>query len=133
APRAVFLRRTYRRSLNPPQEHPPRVRMPAGGGGVVGKPVSHRGRCSYAKHIGEARTCRRSTRPGCGCQPAAGLPANPFRTEGGAPTIEPATPSGRSTRPGCECCTRGAAGGEGLPHDAAPANPVYLAALTSLP
>src|SRR5690554_7174898 len=24
-------------------------------------------------------------------------------------------------------------GGEGLPHDAAPANPVYLAALTSLP
>src|SRR5690606_8819967 len=24
------------------------------------------------------------------------------RTEGGAPTIEPATPSGRSTRPGCE-------------------------------
>src|SRR5690554_7560730 len=56
--------------------------MPAGGGGVVGKPVSHRGRCSYVGY-----------------------------------------------GPG----TWGAAGGEGLPHDAAPANPVYLAALTSLP
>src|SRR5690554_5326364 len=99
--------------------------MPAGGGGVVGKPVSHRGgaptqsisekpepavgapapganvsrrrsgrkpgshrgRCSYTEHIGEARTHCRSTRPGCECQPAAaGLPANPVRTEGGAPT-----------------------------------------------
>src|SRR5690554_3686385 len=61
--------------------------MPAGGGGVAGKRVSHRGRCSYAEHIGEARTHCRSTRPGCECQPAAaGLPANPFRTEGGAPT-----------------------------------------------
>src|SRR5690606_15122602 len=65
----------------------PRVRMPAGGGGVAGKPVSHRGRCSYAEYIGEARTHCRSTRPGCECQPAAAeLPANPFRTEGGAPT-----------------------------------------------
>src|SRR5690606_4424415 len=48
---------------------------------------SHRGRCSYTEHIGEARTPRRSTRPGCECQPAAAeLPAYPFRTEGGAPT-----------------------------------------------
>src|SRR5690606_26000933 len=170
--------------------------MPAGGGGVAGKPVSHRGRCSYAEHIGEARTRCRSTRPGCECQPAvAELPANPVRTEGGAPTqnisekpeptvgapapganacrrrrrcrqtrfapgrcsytehIGEARTHCRSTRPGCECqpaaelpatrfapgrCsyvgygpgTWGAAGGEGLPHDAAPANPVYLAALT---
>src|SRR5690554_5610564 len=61
--------------------------MPAGGGGVAGKRVSHRGRCSYAEHIGEARTHCRSTRPGCECWPAAAeLPAYPFRTEGGAPT-----------------------------------------------
>src|SRR5690554_6154036 len=60
--------------------------MPAGGG-VAGKPVSHRGRCSYTEHIGEARAHCRSTRPGCECLPAAAeLPANPFRTEGGAPT-----------------------------------------------
>src|SRR5690606_16152748 len=44
------------------------------------------GRCSYTEHIGEARTHCRSTRPGCECQPAAELSANPFRTEGGAPT-----------------------------------------------
>src|SRR5690606_40160470 len=45
------------------------------------------GRCSYAENIGEARAHRRSTRLGCECQPAAAeLPANPFRTEGGAPT-----------------------------------------------
>src|SRR5690606_3676638 len=51
------------------------------------QPGSHRGRCSYTKHIGEARAHRRSTRPGCECQPAAAeLPANPFRTEGGAST-----------------------------------------------
>src|SRR5690554_7961037 len=31
-----------------------------------------------------------------------GVAGTPLRTEGGAPTIEPATPSGRSTRPGCE-------------------------------
>src|SRR5690554_4100235 len=61
--------------------------MPAGGGGVAGKPVSHRGRCSYTEYIGEARTHCRSTRPGCECQPAAELPANPFRTEGGAPCM----------------------------------------------
>src|SRR5690554_4785779 len=60
--------------------------MSAGGGGVAGKSVSHRGRCSYTEHIGEARTHCRSTRPGWECQPAAELPANPFRTEGGAPT-----------------------------------------------
>src|SRR5690606_37724950 len=59
--------------------------MPAGGG-VAGKPVSHRRRCSYTEHIGDARTHCRSTRPGCECQPAAELPANPFRTGGGAPT-----------------------------------------------
>src|SRR5690606_31795320 len=57
-----------------------------GGGGAACCAVSHRGRCSYTKHIGEARTPRRSTRPGCECQPAAELPAYPFRTEGGAPT-----------------------------------------------
>src|SRR5690606_26325810 len=57
------------------------------GGGAACCAVSHRGRCSYAEHIGEARTHRRSTRPGCECLPAAAeLPANPFRTEGGAPT-----------------------------------------------
>src|SRR5690606_17889045 len=51
------------------------------------QPVSHRGRCSYTEHIGEARTHCRSTRPGCECQPAAAeLPAYPVRTEGGAPT-----------------------------------------------
>src|SRR5690606_10755340 len=51
------------------------------------QPGSHRGRCSYTKHIGEARTHRRSTRPGCECLPAvAELPAYPFRTGGGAPT-----------------------------------------------
>src|SRR5690554_1508760 len=95
--------------------------MPAGGGGVAGIPVSHRGRCSYAEHIGEARTHRRSTRLGCECQPAvAELPATRF-----AP--------GRCSYVGYGPGTRGAAGGEGLPHDAAPANPVYLAALTSLP
>src|SRR5690606_29697413 len=44
------------------------------------QPGSHRGRCSYTEHIGEARTHRRSTRPGCECQPAAELSANPFRT-----------------------------------------------------
>src|SRR5690606_4799025 len=44
------------------------------------------GRCSYAEHIGEARAHWRSTRPGRECQPAAGLRANPVRTEGGAPT-----------------------------------------------
>src|SRR5690606_25419802 len=71
-----------------------RVRMPAGGG-VVGKPVSHRGRCSYTEHIGEARAHRRSTRPGCECLPAAAeLPANPVRTEGGAP------PQSISEKPG---------------------------------
>src|SRR5690554_6827694 len=60
--------------------------MPAGGG-VAGKPVSHRGRCSYTEHIGEARAHCRSTRPGCECLPAAAeLPAAPFRTGGGAPT-----------------------------------------------
>src|SRR5690606_36243614 len=32
----------------------------------------------------------------------AGVAGTPNRTEGGAPTIEHATPSGRSTRPGCE-------------------------------
>src|SRR5690554_2821219 len=80
--------------------------MPAGGG-VVGKPVSHRGRCSYAEYIGDARTHCRSTCPGCECQPAAAeLSANPFRTEGGAPTrniSEKPEPPRRSTRPGCEC------------------------------
>src|SRR5690606_22230911 len=134
--------------------------MPAGGG-VVGKPVSHRGRCSYTKHIGEARAHRRSTRPGCECQPAvAGLPANPVRTGGGAPTQkisekpeptvgapapganasrrrrscrQPVSHRGRCSYVGHGPGTRSAAGGEGLPHDAAPANPVYLAALTSLP
>src|SRR5690606_35173365 len=81
------------------------------------KPVSHRGRCSYTEHIGEARTHRRSTRPGCECQPAAAeLPATRFAP--GAVLL-------RGYGPG----TWGAAGGEGLPHDAAPANPVYLAAL----
>src|SRR5690606_32137344 len=60
--------------------------MSAGGSGVAGKSVSHRRRCSYTEHIGEARTHCRSTRPGCECQPAAELPANAFRTEGGAPT-----------------------------------------------
>src|SRR5690606_10775880 len=93
--------------------------MPAGGG-VAGIPVSHRGRCSYTEHIGEARTHCRSTRPGCECQPAAELPATRF-----AP--------GRCSYMGYGPGTRSAAGGEGLPHDAAPANPVYLAALTSLP
>src|SRR5690606_15103198 len=94
--------------------------MPAGGG-VVGKPVSHRGRCPYTEHIGEARAHRRSPRPGCECQPAAaGLPATRF-----AP--------GRCSYMGYGPGIRSAAGGEGLPHDAAPANPVYLAALTSLP
>src|SRR5690554_4711441 len=45
------------------------------------QPVSHRGRCSYAEYIGEARAHRRSTRPGCEGQPAAAeLSANPFRT-----------------------------------------------------
>src|SRR5690606_12062377 len=39
APRAVLLHRTYRRSPSPLLEHPPRVRMPAGGGGVAGNPV----------------------------------------------------------------------------------------------
>src|SRR5690606_4148150 len=87
APGAVLLHETYRRSPSPLSEHPPRVRMPAGGGGVVGKPVSHRGRCSYTKHIGEARAHCRSTRPGCECQPAAAeLSANPCRTGRGAPT-----------------------------------------------
>src|SRR5690554_4930041 len=58
-----------------------------GGGGDACCAVSHRGRCSYTEHIGEARTHRRSTRPGCECQPAAAeLPAYPVRTEGGAPT-----------------------------------------------
>src|SRR5690606_30169051 len=57
-----------------------------GGGGAACCAGSHRGRCSYTEHIGEARAHRRSTRPGCECQPAAELPANPFRTEGGAPT-----------------------------------------------
>src|SRR5690606_21724248 len=50
------------------------------------KPGSLRGRCSYTEHIGDARTRCRSTRPRCECQPAAELPANPFRTGGGAPT-----------------------------------------------
>src|SRR5690606_29170673 len=35
APRAVLLRRIYRRSPNPLKGHPPRVRMSAGGGGVA--------------------------------------------------------------------------------------------------
>src|SRR5690606_690544 len=48
------------------------------GGGAACCAVSHRGRCSYTKHIGEARTPRRSTRPGCECQPAAELPATRF-------------------------------------------------------
>src|SRR5690554_3418233 len=70
----------------------PTVGAPAPGANVSRrrsgrKPGSHRGRCSYTEHIGDARTPRRSTRPGCECQPAvAGLPAYPFRTEGGAPT-----------------------------------------------
>src|SRR5690554_4172601 len=70
----------------------PTVGAPAPGANVSRrrsgrKPGSHRGRCSYTEHIGEARTPRRSTRPGCECQPAvAELPANPVRTEGGAPT-----------------------------------------------
>src|SRR5690606_3519044 len=79
--------------------------MPAGGGGVAGKPGSHRGRCSYAEDIGEAWTHRRSTRPGCECQPAAELPATRF-----APRavllhrhIREARAHRRSTRPGCEC------------------------------
>src|SRR5690606_41764472 len=66
---------------------PPRVGRRAGGGGVAGIPVAHRGRCSYAEHIGEARTHCRSTRPGCECQPAAaGLPATRFAPGAGAPT-----------------------------------------------
>src|SRR5690606_13192953 len=57
------------------------------GGGAPTQKSSHRGRCSYAEYIGEARAHRRSIRPGCECQPAvAGLLANPVRTEGGAPT-----------------------------------------------
>src|SRR5690606_34715627 len=59
-------------------------------------------------HVTGVQTCAlpicRSTRPGCESPPAAPeLPVRPNRTGGGAPTIEPATPSGRSTRPGCEC------------------------------
>src|SRR5690554_194590 len=50
-----------------------------------------------------------------------GVAGNPVRTGGGCSYV--------GYGPG----TWGAAGGEGLPHDAAPANPVYLAALTSLP
>src|SRR5690606_19459588 len=90
----------------------------------------------------------------------AELPAAPFRTEGGAPTqniSEKPEPTVGAPVPGANVSrqwrgcrqtrfapgrcsymghgpgTRSAAGGEGLPHDAAPANPVYLAALTSLP
>src|SRR5690554_2654248 len=79
--------------------------MPAGGG-VAGIPVSHRGRCSYAEHIGEARTHRRSTRPGCECQPAAAeLPATRFAPGRCSYTehIGEARTHCRSTRPGCEC------------------------------
>src|SRR5690554_5157415 len=77
--------------------------MPTGGTVVAGTSQSHRGgaptECARQTDI----RCR-STRPGCEYPPAAPkLPARPNRTEGGAPTIEPATPSGRSTRPGCEC------------------------------
>src|SRR5690554_5148234 len=80
--------------------------MSAGGSGVAGKSVSHRRRCSYTEHIGEARTHCRSTRPGCECQPAAELPANAFRTEGGAPTqniSEKPEPTVGAPAPGCEC------------------------------
>src|SRR5690606_34992747 len=89
-----------------------------------------------------------------------GVAGNPVRTEGGAPTHnisekpEPAVgapaPGANASRRRRSCrqpgSHRGGAptwgmalvhgvqlGGEGLPHDAAPANPVYLAALTSLP
>src|SRR5690554_4711443 len=44
------------------------------------------GRCSYTEHIGEARTPRRSTRPGCECNGGGGVAGNPVRTGGGAPT-----------------------------------------------
>src|SRR5690554_6279966 len=79
APGAVLLRRRYRSRPSPTVGAPAPGANINGGSGVAGIPGSHRGRCSYAEHIGDARARCRSTRPGCECQPAAAeLPITPF-------------------------------------------------------
>src|SRR5690606_11825981 len=67
-------------------------------------------------------------------EPTVGAPAPGANVNGGGGDAgEPGSHRGRCSYVGYGPGIRGAAGGEGLPHDAAPANPVYLAALTSLP
>src|SRR5690606_36230528 len=141
--------------------HPPRVRILAGSGGVADNPVRTEGgdptqnisekpeptvgapapganasrrrrSCRHTRFAPRAvllhRTYRRSPNPTVGA-PAPGTNAS-RRWRGCRHTrFAPGRCSYMGHGPG----TRSAVGGEGLPHDAAPANPVYLAALTSLP